>query len=299
VTGTADDKRPLAFVAMRFDADPWRDRRYAIVKQVAEEAGYRVLRADEILTSGKVVDEVCSLLRDSALVILDTTGDSHSVAYELGFCHGIGRSDANVLLLRAGLGTDIPFNYRHFRFRCYRDLRHLRRVLRHWFALSVPLNDGQLGWALTFHIRDESMYGQVVADAVLRGLRAVDFTGRCEYYVLDDIFGVQIRYIVALGLRPTNQRKRFGYDDFVVLRDATSEALATLTAGVELDKELSEGGELGGIRRTHLARGACEFLDGQPIRPIGHVSEDLDNWSWFLGAAQRRVDAPTSTAESA
>ena len=106
-----------AFVAMQFAGDPWQDRRYEVIREVALEAGYSPLRADEIKTSGPVLDEVCKQLREAALVVIDTSGDSHSVSYEIGYTHGCGRSDATVVLLRQKDEPRLPFNYQHFRHR--------------------------------------------------------------------------------------------------------------------------------------------------------------------------------------
>jgi hypothetical protein len=85
---------------MQFDSDPWTDRRYNIVRQVLEDAGYEVSRGDDIRTSGNVVEEVCRRLAKSDLVVIDTTGDSHNVTYELGFCHGVQRDPASTFLIR-------------------------------------------------------------------------------------------------------------------------------------------------------------------------------------------------------
>jgi len=48
------------------------------------------------------------------LVVLDTTGNSHSVSYELGYCHVIDRPPETLVLLRQE-GGSIPFNCSHFR----------------------------------------------------------------------------------------------------------------------------------------------------------------------------------------
>lgn len=85
-------ERGFAFVAMKFNEVPHKDARYQRIRKPLVEAGYDVVRADEIITSGAVVDEVCRYLREADLVVIDSTGDSLSVAYEIGYCHGMGRS---------------------------------------------------------------------------------------------------------------------------------------------------------------------------------------------------------------
>jgi len=113
-----ENGRPVAFVAMQFTNDHWRDKRYIAIQEELNHAGFSCVRADEIKTSGPVVDEVCRLLREADLVVIVSTGDSHSVSYEIGYCHGVGRAGDSTLLLRDN--SDIPFNYRHYRHRVYR-----------------------------------------------------------------------------------------------------------------------------------------------------------------------------------
>ncbi len=43
--------KQIAFVAMKFDNVSWKDSRYNIIKEVLEEAGFSVIRTDEINTS--------------------------------------------------------------------------------------------------------------------------------------------------------------------------------------------------------------------------------------------------------
>lgn len=98
--------KPIAFVAMKFDSDHWSDRRYLAIKEELQNAGFTCLRADEIRTSGQVLEEVCRLLKEASLVLIDSTGDSHNVSYEIGYCHGAGRPSERTLLIRCD--SDIP-----------------------------------------------------------------------------------------------------------------------------------------------------------------------------------------------
>ena len=51
-----DNHRPTAFVAMQFESDHWRDKRYVAIREELEHAGFSCVRADELKTSGPVVD---------------------------------------------------------------------------------------------------------------------------------------------------------------------------------------------------------------------------------------------------
>src|SRR5437763_12793398 len=130
-------KQRIAVVAMRFSGDDWNDKNYLAIKEVAEEAGCKCIRADEIPTSGAVVDEVCTYLRDADLVVIDSSGDSHSVSYEIGYCHGVQRPPQRTILLRDS--ANLPFNFQHYRHRVYRDSRHLRKLIRDFLAVYEPL----------------------------------------------------------------------------------------------------------------------------------------------------------------
>ena len=287
--GLASTRALSAFVAMKFEKDAWNDPRYLAMSEVLEEAGFDVTRADQIGSSGEVVREVLDRLRTADLVVVDTTGESQSVSYELGYCHGIDRSvDTLVLLGRAG--TKIPFNYSHFRHLLYRDLRHLRRLLRDRLDLTVPLAGDQIGKALVFEVAPGAgPFGDSVAQAVLTALRSGCFTGRCEYYAGDHLPGL---YVVGVGLRQTRPRRPISVDwwsDFVRM---VGQTLAKLSEHVRLDENRSEFGELGGIKNGLLPRGAAHFSKGRVVRVLGS-SSDTDSWfaaraNWQLGHGKRR-----------
>lgn len=169
-----------AFVAMKFTRPPEQDPVYQRIRKPLREAGYVVTRADEIRTSGAVVDEVCTRLRESELVILDSTGDSHSVSYEIGYCHGIGRSaDSTLLLKRAA--SDIPFNYRHFRHRTYASLPGLEKEIRTFLGLSSPIPGSALANTITFEVppRATPSVGDIEA-CTIRAARDFRMSGRLE-----------------------------------------------------------------------------------------------------------------------
>ncbi len=280
---------------MKFDDDPWNDARYLIIRDVAEDAGYRVIRADEITTSGAVVDEVCRLFRESALVILDTTGDSLSVSYELGYCHGINRDPAQMILLRKGVGKDIPFNYKHFRFRCYRDLRHLRRLLQEWFGLLRPLSDGSYGYAFPFTIAPGAgIFGREVADTFLSAFESLSVSGRIEYYA-GDSFVSGIEYVVCIGHRPSRKKDQLDLRDWQRIADHVQTHVNKRHAHVTLLREFCELGELQSFKHYYLYCGAAEFVGGKPVRTIKQLDEDSGNWSFFLESVVNKLAIPEAT----
>lgn len=268
----ASEVRLQAFVAMRFSTDPWRDRTYQVIKGELELAGYSCVRGDEIETSGPP-DEVCRLLREADLVIIDSSGDSLSVAYEIGFCHGAARPHNVTLLLRSD--ATIPFNYRHYRHRVYRDLRHLRRLVRSYLALNEPLGLDEYGYSFSFMMADEAGFGYIknAAHQLFNVLRRLKFSGRCECYSAE-VFGDR-RFIVGLMLRPSRGKKTPSYGFW---KDACSDLEENWNADEQsfrFDDLCSELAEKRAMLAHLLPCGVAEFEQGAVVRVLG-PPEDLD-----------------------
>ena len=263
---------------MQFNDDHWKDRTYLAISKVVEEAGFRCVRADQVQTSGPVVDEVCRLLRESDLVVIDSSGDSHSVSYEIGYCHGIGRPTQDTILLRND--AQLPFNYRHYRHRVYRDTRHLKRLLRDYFAISEPLRVDQYGYTFTFDFADTALFGYIMdgASCVFAALRKEKFSGRCECWSMEHFDRRERMFSVGIMLRrpkspPTPDFK------FWTRVAATVESLAAKTNGrITLCTLSSELSQKRAIRDVMIWCGAAQFHAGE----IVHVLEDPEDRESFF-----------------
>jgi len=272
-----NEDRPTAFIAMRFGDDHWRDKTYLVIREEIEAAGYRVLRGDELKTSGPVVDEVCRLLREADFVVIDSSGDSHSVSYELGYCHGAGRSPASTLLLRDD--NDLPFNYRHFRHRVYNDIRHLRRLLRDYLSISEPLSDDMFGYSFTFAFSETAQFGYIVdgAECVLDALLATGLSGRCEIYSAEQFSLPGRHFTVGVAVRVTRRRRQSStpdYDFWKRLVDHVDRLTSRFDGRITLDRQLSEMGSKRAMKTSLLYCGAAELLGGHVIRVLDAKEED-------------------------
>jgi hypothetical protein len=278
-----------AFVAMKFSGDSWNDKRYRAIKEVLEEAGYDAIRADEIPSSGGVVSEVCEYLQKATLVVIDSTGDSHSVSYEIGYCHGVNRDPATTILIRQGEGKDIPFNYRHFRHRCYKTPRHLKQLLRDCLVGSTRLLDNQFGYVLSFEVLKRGHYGPPVKTAVLRTLKYFDFSGRCEMYAGDKQLGPTHLYMIGLGLRFSRTKEPFPDLDWWQKFCERATATVEKTGLVKFAESCSEMGELGGIRYNLVACGVYEFSHGEGVKSTAtnSVEEDASSLDALSGNEAR------------
>jgi hypothetical protein len=280
-------KPNTAFVAMKFDGDHWKDKRYSIIGEVLKEAGFDPIRSDQIRSSGPVVDEVWNYLEKSPLVVIDDTGNSLSVSYEIGYCHGIKRAPKKTILLRQG--HDIPFNYRHFRHHCYRDLRHLRRLLRDWLKVLTPLSDDHLGYSFTFEVLPGATnYGMVVAECFLQSLQKAKFTGRAEFFAVDRIFEGETFYTISLGLKFVGKQLAPNYKWWIKFQDDVVSRIHLANCHLKHAESCSEMNRLGAMRKTMLLRAIAQFDSGLPVLLVDGDSAPED--SWFIGAINNSLN---------
>lgn len=278
-----------AFVAMKFDKDPWNDKRFTVISEVLEEAGFTVERGDALPTSAVVMAEVAARLSTADLVVVDTTGDSHNVSYELGYCHGQGREAQNLILIRSERDGPAPFNYAHYRHLQYRDLRHLRTLLRYRFAISTPLSDAQTGFALGFdseHYRgDSGIYGIPVARAVLNALEVQQFTGRCEFYAGNPVLRWPTYYVIGLGLKALKASVTPSSKWFRSFVEEVAMQIRTVGEGVTFVPYSEEVTTMHSMRASLLRRDVVELDKGKVVRLLSPGQTD----SWFGGEVMDRL----------
>lgn len=105
------------FVMMPFGA--WFDRYYAeIYVPAIKEAGFEPVRADELFTTGSVVEQIWEQIEKAKLLLADLTGKNANVFYELGLAHAARKP----VVFTAGQVEDVPFDLRHLRVIIY-DIR--------------------------------------------------------------------------------------------------------------------------------------------------------------------------------
>jgi len=214
------------------------------------------------------------------LVVIDSSGDSHNVSYEIGYCHGIKRSYDSTILIRRQDDKVLPFNFRHFRHRYYKDLRHLRRFLRNWFSISTPIQIDNYGYAFNFFTDNTEfpIYGSTIARALIDYLKIIKFTGRCEYYA-GYIVHFPGHYFVCIGLKLKNGKtpeNKF-WNKFT---SHLEKNIKNYDQGLRFEPTLSEMASIRAIKHHYLLKGITEFEDGIPQRVIN--PEAVENDSWFM-----------------
>lgn len=81
----------------------------------------KIIRADQLVTSGYINNDIIQLIRDSDLCIIDVTGKNPNVMYECGMRHGNGKP----YVMIAKKNEDLPFDIAGIRTIMY-DLSSLR-----------------------------------------------------------------------------------------------------------------------------------------------------------------------------
>lgn len=105
------------FVIMPFGG--WFDRYYQeIYAKAIMDAGFEPVRADEIFTTGSVVDQIWEHICKAKVLLADLTDKNPNVFYEVGLAHARGKP----IVLAAAKLEDVPFDLRHLRMVIY-DVR--------------------------------------------------------------------------------------------------------------------------------------------------------------------------------
>jgi hypothetical protein len=105
------------FVMMPFGS--WFDRYYKeIYVPAIKDAGLEPVRADELFTTGSVVEQIWEQIEKSKLLLADLSGKNANVFYEMGLAHAASKP----VVFTSSDVADVPFDLRHLRVIIY-DIR--------------------------------------------------------------------------------------------------------------------------------------------------------------------------------
>lgn len=80
-----------------------------------KDAGMEPVRADELFTTGSVIEQIWEQISSSKVLLADLTGKNANVFYELGLAHALAKP---VVFTTSDL-ADVPFDLRHLRVAVY------------------------------------------------------------------------------------------------------------------------------------------------------------------------------------
>lgn len=82
------------------------------IKKVCDKIDLDSKRADLILNTESIINDIWSLIHSAQIIICDCTGKNPNVFYELGIAHTLGKKTICI----TQNGDDIPFDINHLRY---------------------------------------------------------------------------------------------------------------------------------------------------------------------------------------
>ena len=124
VEAAAPSRPKRAFVIMPF-AQEFEDVYILGIREVAEKLGLVVERADDIEHNENIMSIVQAGIRESDLIIGETTSRNANCFYEIGYAHAVGKPT----ILIGQKGQEVPFDLRAMNHVFYSSIVELRELL--------------------------------------------------------------------------------------------------------------------------------------------------------------------------
>jgi len=97
-----------------------------VIKPLAKEFGYGIIRVDEIQDSGRITDQIIESISASKIIIADLSGERPNCYYEAGFAHALGKE----IIFTVHKNDRIHFDLAGYRFIKWKTEANLRNELR-------------------------------------------------------------------------------------------------------------------------------------------------------------------------
>lgn len=115
------------FVIMPFAGEEM-DRVYAVIERVCRTLGLAASRADQYYGSGMIIGEITESIEQAEFIICDLSFERPNVYYELGYAHGVGNEEFDLLLI-AKEGTVLHFDIAPLRTQYYSSIEDLETIV--------------------------------------------------------------------------------------------------------------------------------------------------------------------------
>lgn len=136
ITTDANFKKGLVFVIMSFDKT--NDDTYLAIKDECKKIRLEAVRIDEVTGSGLILRNIVNYIEKSEFLIVDLTDEKPNVYYELGYAHGVGNEDCDILLI-AKEGTKLHFDIEPLAVHFYSSTEHLRKIVNAQLKKMIKL----------------------------------------------------------------------------------------------------------------------------------------------------------------
>ena len=126
LTTDASFEQGLVFVIMSFEEK--NNDVYSAIKDECGKIRLKAVRVDEVVGSGLILRKITNYIENAEFLIVDLTDEKPNVYYELGYAHGVGNEDYDILLV-AKEGTKLHFDIAPLAVHFYSSTEHLRKIV--------------------------------------------------------------------------------------------------------------------------------------------------------------------------
>lgn len=174
----------------------WRD----IIRPALEAVGVEPVRADEIYSTGAIIEDIYSAILQSDVCIADVTDKNPNVSYELGMAHAAKKP---TILITQHI-SDVPFDYRHLRHIVYNPMQSGWEC-RFMEALTNTVREAISNPARNIALKTDENYGPIRdADVMRTHLKNIFYVQAYDLDQENDIFiGGAAGCIMATAWRGT------------------------------------------------------------------------------------------------
>lgn len=105
---------------------------YQIIKESGERAGLRVMRADEMVSPGRITDQISDAIAGAGVIVADITGQNPNVLFEVGMASSLSKD-----ILMISQDRDIPFDIKDQRVIFYENTIQGAQTLREQLLVAM------------------------------------------------------------------------------------------------------------------------------------------------------------------
>ena len=116
------------FVIMPFSKEEGFEDVYTAIDEECLKFGLKAERVDRTYGSGLIIRKILNGIEDAEFIIVDLSLERPNVYYELGYAHGVGNIESDILII-AKEGTKLHFDVSPMSVNFYKTTEDLRKIL--------------------------------------------------------------------------------------------------------------------------------------------------------------------------
>ncbi len=111
---------------MKFGDDILDSAYEGVIKPLAKELDFQIVRVDEILDSGSITQQILENISKSRIIIAELSGERPNCYYEAGFAHALGKE----IIFSIQEDSPIHFDLSGYRFITWKTENDYRKKLK-------------------------------------------------------------------------------------------------------------------------------------------------------------------------